>query len=235
MCDRMGSWSRVLSGSYPVLGGWVEPVGGPRRARCESEQGLRGPEPSVIVRHTILIAAAVLGLVCWGVQAGQATATIGISARVDPFAEWAVSEAPTSLTTITEGQSLHIAKTLTLFANTDVSLTLAPHVNGGALTADDGEALQTVGSLTGDVASADVGNVYRIRHVPGRGAYEVVLDVRATLPAGMAIHSATSTTSVQHAGQNHQQADATFEVNASAQDSPALKTYRCGYSITVSW
>lgn len=187
------------------------------------------------MRHTILIAAAVLGLVCWGVQAGQATVTLGIVARVDPFAEWRVSEDPTSLTTVTDGRSLHIAKTLTLFANTDVSLTLAPHVNGGVLTADDGQTLQTAGSLTVDVEPDGVGSVYRIRHVPGRGAYEVTLNVRATLPAGTAIHSAACTTSVHRAGQNCEQVDATFEVNASGQDSPALKPYRCGFSITVSW
>jgi len=142
---------------------------------------------------------------------------------------------------------LRIAKTLTLFANTDVSLTLAPHVNssfvpaglrrtdGGVLTADDGETLQTTATLTGDVEPAPVGSVHHLRHLPGRGAYDVTLDVRATLPAGMVMQSAKCATSVQRAGRNAQRIDATFEVNASPQDSLESTAYRCGFGITVSW
>ena len=186
-------------------------------------------------RYTLFIAASVLGLACSWAEAGKATATVGISARVDAFAEWRAGETPTSVTTATGGRSLRIAKTLTLFANTDVSLTLAPHVNGGVLTADDGETLQTTATLTGDVEPAPVGSVHRLRHLPGRGAYDVTLDVRATLPAGMVMQSAKCATSVQRAGRNAQRIDATFEVNASPQDSLESTAYRCGFGITVSW
>ena len=192
-------------------------------------------------RHTLFIATAVLGLACSWAEAGKATATVGISARVDAFAEWRAGETPTSVTTATGGRSVRIAKTLTLFANTDVTVTLAPHLNVGVLTADNREALQTAATLTGDVEPAErrehapLGSVHRLRHLPGRRAYDVTLDVRATLPAGMVVQSTTCATSVQRAGRNSQRVDAAFEVNASGQDSPAPKAYRCGFSITVSW
>ena len=192
-------------------------------------------------RYTLFIAAAVLGLACSWAEAGKATATVGISARVDAFAEWRAGETPAAVTTTTGGRSVRIAKTLTLFANTDVTVTLAPHLNAGVLTADNREALQTAATLTGDVAPAGprehapVGSTYRVRQVPGRGAYDVTLDVRATLPAGMVVQSATCATSVQRAGRNSQRVDAILEVNASAQDSLESAAYRCGFGITVSW
>ena len=89
-------------------------------------------------RYTLFIAAAVLALACSWAEAGKATATVGISARVDAFAEWRAGETRAAVTTATGGRSVRIAKTLTLFANTDVTLTLAPHLNAGVLTAADG-------------------------------------------------------------------------------------------------
>ena len=186
-------------------------------------------------RYTLFIGAAVLALAYSWAEAGQATARVSISARVDGFAEWCAGETPTVVTTATGGRSVRIAKTLTLFANTEVTLTLTPHVNAGVLTADEGGALQTAATLTGDVEPAPVGNVYRVHHVPGRGAYDITLDVGATLPAGMVMQSAKCATSMQRAGQNSQRVDATFEVNASAQDSLESTAYRCGFSITASW
>ena len=192
-------------------------------------------------RHTIFIAAVVLDLACSSAQAGEAAVTVGISARVNRFAEWCVSKAPTSVAAVMGGGSLRIAKRLTLFANTDVSLTLAPHVNNGILTAADGEALQMAATLTGDVElaecreRADVGNVYRVRHVPGHGVYAVTLDVRASVPAGTVMQAAKCATSIRPAGQNTQRIDVIFEVNASGQGPLESKAYRCGFSITASW
>ena len=45
-------------------------------------------------RYTLFIAAAVLGLACSWAEAGKATATVGISARVDAFAEWRATYDP---------------------------------------------------------------------------------------------------------------------------------------------
>lgn len=191
--------------------------------------------------RTISIAAVVLGAACSCAQAGRATATVAVSARVDSFAEWSVSEFPTSVSTLSSGRSLRIAKTLTLLANTDVSLTVAPDATGGALTAADGNTLQTACTLSGDVELTErrnhtgAGNVYRVRHVPGRGAYDVTLDLRVMLPAGVTVQSAKCTISIRHAGRAHERVDATFEVNTSAQDSSETTAYCGGFSITATW
>ena len=192
-------------------------------------------------RHAIVIGMLVLPLTCSWSQAGEATVSVTVSARVNSFAEWSVSEAPASVTTAANGHSLHIEQPLTLFANTDVTLTLTPGVNGGVLTAANGEVLQTTCTLAGDVVSAipakhaGVGNVYRVRHLPGRGAYQVVLELRAAASPIIAIHSGKCTTSIRRAGHKYQRADAMFEVIATGEDLPVAKTYRGGYSITVSW
>ena len=211
------------------------------RLGAKRNRAFEAPGANTVWRRIIFIAAVVLGLACPQVQAGEATATIGISARVNRTAEWSVSEAPISVTTYDGGRSLLIAKTLTLLANTDVSLTLAPQLNGGVLTATDGDALQTAATLTGDVELAEtrqhanVANIYRVRHIPGRGVYSVTLDVRASVPAGTVMQSPRCTTRIQPAGQNTQRIDAIFEVNASGQDPFESKAYRCGFSITASW
>ena len=218
-----------------VAWGWAEAAG------CGPEQGLRGPGASAMSRHSIFVGTVVFGLACAQVQAEEAAATIGISARVNSFAEWCEGETPASVTTAAGGRSLRIAKALTLFANTDVSLTLAPQLNGGVLTAGDGDTLHTSVALTGDGELADrpehggTGKLYRVRHVPGRGAYALTLDVRASLPAGRVVQTARSATSIRPAGQNTQRIDAIFEVNASEKGPLESKAYRCGFSITVSW
>ena len=192
-------------------------------------------------RRTIFVAAVVLDLACPQVRAGDATATIGISARVNRFAEWSLSEAPSSVTTAIRGGSLRIAKRATLFANADVSLTLVPHGNDGILSCADGDVLETVCKLTGDVELAHrpehggTGNLYRVRHIPGRGAYAVTLDVHASVPAQTVIEAAGCATSIRTVEQNPQRIDAIFEVNASGQDPPESKAYRCGFTITASW
>ena len=192
-------------------------------------------------RHVILIGTLAMSFVCSQAQAGEATATVSISARVNPFAEWCVSESPTLATTSIGGRSVRIEQTLKLFANTDVSLTLAPDVNDGILTCPNGDVLETVSKLTGDVELADrpehggTENFYRIRHIPGRGACDVTLDVRATLPARMTIQSAKCTASIQRAGPNPQRVDVTFEISASTPDLEQTKTYRCGLSVTIAW
>jgi len=122
-----------------------------------------------------------------------------------------------------------------------VSLTLAPDVNDGILTCPNGDVLETVCKLTGDVELADrpehggTENFYRIRHIPGRGACDVTLDVRATSPARMTIQSAECTASIQRAGPNPQRVDVTFEISAATPDSEQTKTYRCGLSVTIAW
>ena len=192
-------------------------------------------------RYTIFIAVVVLDLACSSAQAGEAAMTVGISARVNRFAEWCVSDTPTSVATTVRGRSLHIAKTLTLLANTDVMLTLAPQLNGGVLTTTDGDTLQTAATLTGDVGLAeyreypDVVNVYRVRHIPGRSVYAVTLNVSASVPEGTVMQAATCDTSIGAPGQNTQRIDAIFEVNVLEQSPLESKAYRCGFSITVSW
>ena len=195
-------------------------------------------------RRAVLIAAAVLGLAHSWARAGETAATVGISARVDPFAEWCASETPAPVVTAGEGRSLRIEKTLRLFANTDVTLTLSPRVNRGILTASGGQTLATAAGLTGDVELADtrahggMGGVYRVRHVPGRGAYDVTLDVRATLAPAVTARSAKATSRTQGAGEGSKRVDTIVEVSASAPDAPDAPgptTYRCGFSITASW
>ena len=128
-----------------------------------------------------------------------------------------------------------------LLANTDVSLTVAPDATRGVLTAAEGESLPTAYTLAGDAelveprAHAGAADVYRLRHVPGRGAYGVTLCVDARLPAGAALQSAQCTARIQGTARGSRRIDATFEVNTSSQDSPETAPYRCGFSITAAW
>jgi len=213
----------------------------PDRSGAKRNRAAEAHGGGAVPTRAICIAAVVLGAACSCARAGRAAATVAVSARVDSFAEWSASEFTTSVSTFSSGRSLRIAKTLTLLANTDVSLTVTPDVAGGVLTAANGEHLPTAHTLTGDVepleprAHPGAADVYRLGHVPGRGAYEVTLCVDARLPAGESLRSARCTAGVRNIPRGSRRIDAAFEVHTSAHDSRETTAYHCGFSITATW
>ena len=131
--------------------------------------------------------------------------TITINATVDKFAEWAdagpiiVQSDWPAINKV--GQSRTVSKPLTLYTNTDTTITTAAGENGGILRRGS-QMLTTQYKLTGKLTNPDShfkpagsksgeffnpGNVYDVAHVTGVGSYPINLDVQITSPPAEAV------------------------------------------------
>jgi hypothetical protein len=153
--------------------------------------------------------------------AGTSDATVGMTATVDSFAEWA--DASPSIvagdwtgsvdgTTISKvGEYLTVTKGLTLYANANVTLTATAVSNSGVATLGS-DNLTTSYKITGDVGTPDVaykaagtgggqffnaGNTYAVTHVPGDGSYAISLGVKLESAANRAQDAGNYTCSIK--------------------------------------
>jgi len=128
-----------------------------------------------------------------------------------------------------------------LFANTDVNLEVSAGDDGGVLTCGDGEALPTAWTLTGGhvgpagpLEGIGEASLYRLRHVPGQGSYDVTIHALATLPEGMTA-TAGCTAAVGGVRRNSRRLDLAFRLEAGVPGVPEPRSYTCGVCVTASW
>lgn len=156
-------------------------------------------------RSLTILLAVCLAIFPATLQATDVTTTVGITATVDPFAEWdaanqtiAAADFDARITGV--NQTRTATKTFALYMNTNVTITPSAGANSGILTLA-GETLTTQYRITGDVTVPDVAyklagaaagqffegtNTYAITHVAGDGAYDVTFSVQASSPAAEA-------------------------------------------------
>jgi hypothetical protein len=120
-----------------------------------------------------------------------------ITARVDPFAEWA-DPSPVILATDWSGpinqvkQNRNVTKSVVLYTNTDAIITAKAGPTGGILS-NGSQTLTTAYKITGSVSNPDATfkdaaeflnphNTYNVPHQVGLGAYTINLEVQATSP-----------------------------------------------------
>ncbi|MFI5380323.1 MAG: hypothetical protein ACHRHE_13570 [Tepidisphaerales bacterium] len=156
-----------------------------------------------------LFVCLVFPLIGWG---GSAGTTVTLNAQVDSFTEW---DATTHLIDTTDWSAGSITSSLpitsklpvatyALYTNQTVTLTPTGGTNSGVLT-NGTQHLKTEYMLTGTglaladvdykVAGAGAGqffnaNTYTVTHSAGVGSYQVILNARASSPAG-AVDSGT--------------------------------------------
>jgi hypothetical protein len=137
-----------------------------------------------------------------------------ISATVEKFAEWAdagpviVQSDWPAINKV--NQSRTVSKPLTLYTNTDATITAQAGANGGILTRG-GQSLTTAYKLTGKLTNPDSifksagsnsgqffssNNIYNVSHEPGVGTYPLNLDVQMTSPADEAVDPGTYTCTI---------------------------------------
>ena len=87
---------------------------------------------------------------------------------------------------------------MTLYANTNSTISVRPALNNGVLTKTGGtQMLETSYRVTGDVTAPDMsfkqawqffsgGNVYTVNHVQGTGAYHINVEVQMASPTDAA-------------------------------------------------
>ena len=156
----------------------------------------------------VLTAVAVVLMLAPTASAGEAAASVTITAAVDSFAEWAVAapaiaaDAWDDDATITSvDQAITATLALTLYAN--VATTLTPSSTGTGILTYGTETLSTSYMITGDVTDFDTGylaagtasgqffatspaNTYTVAHTPGDGSHAINLLVKAVSPADRA-------------------------------------------------
>jgi hypothetical protein len=148
-----------------------------------------------------LLTLALLQLTAATAWPRASSTSIHITARVDPFAEWA-DPSPVILATEWSGpinkvnQNRTATKSVVLYTNTNAIISAKPGPDGGILS-NGSQTLTTAYKLTGDVSNPDASfkdsaqflstnNTYNVTHQSGVGSYTVNLEVQATSPADTA-------------------------------------------------
>jgi hypothetical protein len=157
-----------------------------------------------MVRRTMigLVVAVAMFVAAPAALASTNDAVVSMTATVDSFGAW--SDATPTIasgdwtgsvngTTISQvGEDLTVTKALTLYANTNVTLSAAGTANSGIAT-NGSDTLTTSYKITGDVGTPDAawkaagsgageffnaGNTYSVTHVSGDGSYAINLLVQ---------------------------------------------------------